>query len=52
MCVYYFTIEGGATDSVIIEEGVAALDLLIGGSEGVCSVLSLETMEPELYLNS
>ena len=49
--VYYSTIEGGATDSVITEEGVAALDLLIGGSadnKGVCSALSLATMESEL----
>ena len=51
MFVYYSTIEGGATDSVITEEGVAALDLLIGGSadnKSVCSVLSLATMESEL----
>ena len=30
--VYYSTIEGGATDCVITEESVAALDLLIAGS--------------------
>ena len=46
--VYYSTIEGGAIDSVITEEGVAALDLLIAGSankNGVCSVLSLATLQ-------
>ena len=51
MFVYYSTIEGGATENVIAEEGVAALDLLIGGSadnKRVCSVLSLATMESEL----
>ena len=51
MFVYYSTIEGGATENVITEEGVAALDLLIGGSadnKHVCSVLSLATMESEL----
>ena len=49
--VYYSTIEGGATDSVITEEGVAALDFLIAGSankNSVCSVLSLETLQSEL----
>ena len=52
--VYYSTIEGGATDSVITEEDVAALDLLIAGSaesadkNGVCSVLSLATLQSEL----
>ncbi|XP_065892707.1 TBCC domain-containing protein 1-like isoform X2 [Dysidea avara] len=39
--------KGGPSDSVITEEGVAALDLLIGGSsadkQGVCSVSSLAT---------
>ena len=29
--VYYYTIKNGATDHVITEEGVAALDFLIGG---------------------
>ena len=51
MFVYYSTIEGGGTDSVITEKGVAALDLLIGGSadnKGLRSVLSLATMESEL----
>ena len=50
-CLCIIPQEGGATDSVITEEGVAALDLLIGGSadnKGVCSVLSLATMESEL----
>ena len=49
-CVYYYKIEGGATDHVITEEGVAALDFLISGSadnKRVCSVLSLATMESE-----
>ena len=49
--VYNSTIEGGATESVIIKEGVAALDLLIAGSadkSGVCSVLSLATLQSEL----
>ena len=49
--VYYSTIEGGATDSVITEEDVTALDLLITGSadkNGVCSVLSLATFQSEL----
>ena len=49
--VYYSTIEGMATDSVITEEGVAALDLLIAGSankNSVCSVLSLATLQSEL----
>ena len=51
-CLYILsTIEGGATDSVITEEGVAALDLLIAGSadkNGVYSVLSLATLQSEL----
>ena len=49
--VYYSIIEGVATDSVITEEGVAALDLLIAGSankNSVYSVLSLATLESEL----
>ena len=49
--VYYSTIEGGATDSVITEEDVAALDLLIAGSankNSTCSVLSLATLQSEL----
>ena len=49
--VYYSTIEGGATDNVITEEGVVALHLLIAGSadkNGVCSVLSLATLQSKL----
>ena len=48
---YYSTLEGGATDSVITEEGVATLDLLIAGSankNSVCSVLSLAALQSEL----
>ena len=48
---YYSTLEGGATASVITEEGVAALDLLIAGStnkNSVCSVLSLAALQSEL----
>ena len=44
---YYYTIEDEATDHVIAEEGVAALEFLISGSadkKSVCSVLSLVTM--------
>ena len=51
MHVFYHQIKGGATDNVITEEGVAGLDLLIGGSadkKGVCSVLSLATMKSEM----
>lgn len=50
-CLYYCTIGGGASDSVITEEDVAALDLLISGCTddiGVCSVVSLATMQSEL----
>ena len=50
-CFYYCTIEGGASDSIITEEDVAALDLLIGSSadnKGVYSVVSLATMQSEL----
>ena len=49
--MYHSMIEGGASDGMISEEGVAALDLLIGGSvdnKGVSSVLSLTTMQSEL----
>lgn len=44
----YSTVEGGASGGVITEEGVAALDLLIGGctdNKEVCSVLSLATTQ-------
>ena len=50
-CLYYSTIEGGTSDSMITEEDVAALDLLIGGStdnERICSIASLATMQSEL----
>ena len=50
MYVSYCTVEGRATDHVITEEGVAALDFLIGGSadgKSVFSVLSLATMPSE-----
>ena len=50
LSVYYYTIEDEGTDHVITEEGVAALDFLIGGStdnKGVCSVLSLACMPSE-----
>ena len=52
MCIIvYCTIVGGASDSVITEEDAAALDLLISGCTddiGVCSVVSLATMQSEL----
>ena len=50
-CLYYCTIGGGAGDHVITEEDAAALDLLISGcadNNGVCSVVSLATMQSEL----
>ena len=49
--LYNSTIAGGASHSVISEEDVAALDLLIGGStdnKGICSIPSLATMQSEL----
>ena len=53
VCVslYYCTIGGGASDHVITEEDASALDLLISGcadNNGVCSVVSLATMQSEL----
>ena len=50
-CLYYCTIGGGASDHVITEGDAAALDLLISGcadNNGVCSVVSLVTMQSEL----
>jgi len=49
--LYYSTIESEVSGSVITEEGVAALDLLIGGStnnKSVYSVLCLATMQSEI----
>ena len=48
--LYYSAIEGGASDGVITEDDVIALDLLIAGSadrNSVCPVLSLATMQSE-----
>jgi len=49
--LHYSTIESEASGSVITEESVAALDLLIGGSsnnKGVYSVLSLAAMQSKI----
>jgi len=49
--LYYSTIESEAGGSVITEEGMAALDLLIGGStdnKGMYFVLSLATIQSEI----